>query len=131
MKEVSIAVDGACEPNPGPGGWGAVLYLKTPHGIRTGEASGHADDTTNNRMEIAAAIGALATLTEPCKVRLASDSHYLIQTMNGAYARKTNMDMWKALDNQVEQHKVTWVKLPREHPALQRPHELANARIKE
>ena len=74
MKEVTIYTDGACSGNPGPGGWGAILEFK---GIEK-EISGFEANTTNNRMELTAAIEALGALREPCEVRLHSDSSYLI-----------------------------------------------------
>ena len=73
MKELTIYTDGACSGNPGPGGWGSILIYKS----FVKELSGACADTTNNRMELTAAIEALNMLKEPCKVRLYSDSAYL------------------------------------------------------
>ena len=74
MKEVTIYTDGACSGNPGPGGWGAVLcYKGTEKELSGGEAM-----TTNNRMELTAAVSALKALKEPCRVYLYSDSKYLV-----------------------------------------------------
>ena len=78
MKKVTIYTDGACSGNPGPGGWGAVLIY---NGIEK-ELSGAEKDTTNNRMELFAAISALRALKEPCEVELYSDSAYLCNAIN-------------------------------------------------
>ncbi len=75
MKEVEIYTDGACSGNPGPGGWGAVLRYRG----REKEISGYAADTTNQRMELMAALEALSLLKEACRVRLYSDSAYLVR----------------------------------------------------
>jgi len=74
MKKVSIYTDGACSGNPGDGGWGAILI----YGNHEKEVSGFEKDTTNNRMELVAAINALKMLKEPCEVDLYSDSAYLV-----------------------------------------------------
>lgn len=117
MKNVEIFTDGACRGNPGPGGWGALLRSgsleKSLHG---GEAN-----TTNNRMELKAAIEGLLALTEPCKVKLTTDSQYVRKGItewlinwkrNGwkTSAKKPvkNDDLWKALDEQVKRHQVEW-----------------------
>ena len=73
MKEIELYTDGACSGNPGPGGWGAILRYKG----RERELSGGERETTNNRMELTAAIQGLEALTEPCAVKLYSDSQYL------------------------------------------------------
>jgi ribonuclease HI len=77
MKAVIIYTNGACEPNPGPGGYGVVLIF----GIRRKELSGGYRRTTNNRMETMAAIKGLGALKEPCSVKLFSDSEYLVKAM--------------------------------------------------
>lgn len=114
---VQIYTDGACKGNPGPGGWGALLRFnnveKTLHG---GEAL-----TTNNRMELMAAIQGLQALTRPCQVDLYTDSQYLRKGMsewlkqwkkNGWKTAKKepvkNDDLWKLLDNLATTHKITW-----------------------
>ena len=82
MKEVVIYTDGACSGNPGPGGWGAILrYGQWEKELSGGEAS-----TTNNRMELLAAISALEALTEPCRVQLYSDSRYLVDGIEKGWA---------------------------------------------
>jgi len=117
LKKVEIFTDGACKGNPGPGGWGALLRYgsveKTLHG---GEA-----DTTNNRMELTAAIRALAALKQPCLVELTTDSQYVRKGItewlirwkqnNWRTASKEpvkNQDLWQALDEQVARHQVQW-----------------------
>jgi ribonuclease HI len=117
MKHVEIYTDGACSGNPGPGGWGAVLmYGKTEK-----EISGHEEHTTNNRMELMAAIKALHVLKEPCKVTLHTDSKYVLQGITewveGWEKRgwKTadkkpvkNVDLWQALVAAAEKHDIHW-----------------------
>ena len=78
MKEVCLYTDGACRGNPGPGGWGAILV----YGRYEKEMSGGERETTNNRMELLAAIEGLSALKEPCKVKLQSDSKYLVDAFN-------------------------------------------------
>lgn len=113
---VIIYTDGACDPNPGPGGWAVLLrYGKVEKAL-----SGSDPDTTNNRMELTAAIQALDALKRPCKVDFYTDSEYLKKGISewmprwrvrnwrrkgGALA---NIDLWKALDAAVQQHKIEW-----------------------
>ncbi|WP_461481421.1 ribonuclease HI [Porticoccus sp.] len=142
MKEVVIYTDGACRGNPGPGGWGALLRYgdkeKTLHG---GEAM-----TTNNRMELTAAIESLAALTQPCKVILTTDSEYVRQGITSWVANwkkrgwKTaakkpvkNVDLWQKLEEQVARHDVEWhwVKGHSGHPENELADELANRGIDE
>lgn len=121
MKEVTIYTDGACHKNPGPGGWAAVLLYE---GHRL-EISGGEPETTNNRMEMTAAIRALETLKMPCSVRLYSDSSYLINAHEKRWlqswikrgwlkADKTpveNVDLWKRILALAEIHSVEWIKV--------------------
>jgi ribonuclease HI len=121
MKEVTIYTDGACSGNPGPGGWGAVLI----YGGRRKEISGGEKLTTNNRMEILAAVESLRLLKEPCKVKLYSDSAYLVNTFrqswidrwqkNGWVNSKNqpveNQDLWKQLLSLMEIHDVEYIKV--------------------
>ncbi|RUM88192.1 MAG: ribonuclease HI [Thermodesulfatator sp.] len=119
MKEkvVEIFTDGACSGNPGPGGWGALLRYKE-HEKRL---SGYSSRTTNNRMELLAAIRALEALKHPCKVIITTDSQYVkngITTWlpgwkNRGWRRAGNKpvkneDLWKRLDSLCQKHKVTW-----------------------
>jgi ribonuclease HI len=115
---VEIWTDGGCRPNPGPGGWGAILKFKGT--IR--ELSGGAGETTNNRMELTAAAEALTALTRPCKVRLHTDSQYLrdgITRWHVGWVRKNwrsstgdpvkNMDLWQRILDAAKPHEVDWV----------------------
>lgn len=117
MKSVTIYTDGACRGNPGPGGWGALLQ----YGSRERALSGGEAHTTNNRMELTAAIEALAALRETCAVTLYTDSNYVRQGITewiaGWRARgwKTadrkpvkNVDLWERLDAQCERHQIEW-----------------------
>lgn len=113
---VTIYTDGACRGNPGPGGWGAILrYGRHERGISGGES-----DTTNNRMELRAALEALRTLTEPCRVVLYTDSEYLKKGITlwmpnwkkRNWRRKggklANVDLWMKLDEEMARHEVGW-----------------------
>jgi ribonuclease HI len=97
--------DGSCLGNPGPGGWGVVLVGS--NGSRL-EFSGAAASTTNNRMEITAAIEALRKLPSGVDVIIRTDSQYLVNTMTRGWKRRENLDLWKILDAEVAQRKVHW-----------------------
>jgi len=140
VNEVTIHTDGACSGNPGPGGWGAVLEYKG----HEKEISGAEDQTTNNRMELMAAIRALETLKRPSKVRLVTDSTYVkngvTQWIHGwkkngwkTSAKKPvkNEDLWKRLDEARRRHDVTWdwIKGHAGHPENERADELARKAI--
>ncbi len=115
---VSIWTDGACSGNPGPGGWGAVLrYSKREKELRGGERL-----TTNNRMELTAAIEALESLTRPCAVSLHTDSQYLrggVTSWLDGWKRNgwrtsdrkpvKNEDLWRRLDDAAARHDVDWL----------------------
>ncbi len=122
MKKVEIYTDGACSGNPGPGGYGVILrYGETEKELSGGEAK-----TTNNRMELTAAIVGLKALKEPCEVTLYSDSKYLIDAVENNWVYKwrengwmrnkrdkaLNPDLWEELLSLLEKHKVnfSWVK---------------------
>ena len=132
MKQVEIFTDGACSGNPGPGGWGAVLRF----GSVEKELCGGEENTTNNRMELSAAISALAALKEPCQVLLTTDSQYLVNGMEKGWAKKwrksdkspaLNADLWQQLLELCEIHTVTfrWVKGHAGHPENERCDKLA------
>ena len=138
MKTVSIWTDGACSGNPGPGGWGALLRF----GEHEKELSGGEFETTNNRMELLAAIEALNALTQPCVVELYTDSQYVKGGMTGwiegwkkngwrTSAKKPvkNAELWQALDEAVSRHTVNWhwVKGHAGHPENERADELARS----
>ena len=116
-QRVTIYTDGACSGNPGPGGWGAILSF----GDRTKELMGGEAHTTNNRMELMAAIVALEALKRPCAVDIHTDSQYLrngIMTWINNWKRNgwrtadkkpvKNVDLWKRLDEALGQHDVSW-----------------------
>lgn len=117
-KMLEIYTDGACRGNPGPGGWGAVLM----YGDQRKEIYGGEDNTTNNRMELLAAIKALASLNRDCDVTLYTDSQYVRKgitewIMNwkkrgwrtAAKKPVKNADLWQELDEQVSRHNIHWV----------------------
>lgn len=138
MKTVEIFTDGACSGNPGPGGWGVVLR----YGPHMRELCGGEAETTNNRMELMAAIQALGALKEACKVELYTDSNYVKDGIgqwidgwkrNGwktsSRAAVKNVDLWQALDEARGRHQVTWhwIKGHAGHPENERADELARS----
>ena len=137
MRQVRAFTDGACSGNPGPGGWGAVLQFGDHERVLHGGAA----DTTNNRMELTAAIEALRALSEPCRVSLTTDSTYVKDGItqwlanwkrNGwkTAAKKPvkNQDLWQALDHESSRHEIDWcwVKGHSGHPENERADRLAN-----
>ena len=139
MKKVDVFTDGACQGNPGPGGWGAILRY---NGVEK-ELSGGDPETTNNRMELMAVISALEALKEPCEVTLCSDSQYVCNAISKGWARSwkkngwrrsnkepaLNPDLWELLLQQLDRHHVTvnWVKGHAGHPENERCDALAVA----
>ncbi|MFN3434723.1 MAG: ribonuclease HI [Sphingomonas sp.] len=134
---VEIATDGACKGNPGPGGWGALLRF----GSHEKELSGGEAVTTNNRMELTAAIEALRVLTRPCRIRLSTDSKYVMDGLtrwihgwrkNGwRTADKKpvkNAELWQALFAETQKHEIEWiwVKGHAGHPDNERVDKLAS-----
>jgi ribonuclease HI len=121
QKKILIYTDGACSGNPGKGGWGALLM----YGQTTKELSGFEPATTNNRMELMAAIKALEALKEPCSVDLYSDSSYLVNAVNlgwlqrwvsnnwqtAAKKRVENIDLWQLILKLLRLHRVTFHKV--------------------
>ena len=137
MAHITIYTDGGASGNPGPGGWGAVLQF----GDHERELHGGAADTTNNRMELTAAIETLRALSEPCRVSLTTDSTYVKDGItqwlanwkrNGwkTAAKKPvkNQDLWQALDRESSRHEIDWcwVKGHSGHPENERADRLAN-----
>ena len=117
MKAVVAYTDGACKGNPGPGGWGALLRWNGSEKRLCGGAA----DTTNNRMEMTAAIQALESLKEPCQVTLHTDSTYVMKGITEwmpGWKRKNwrtadgkpvkNIDLWQRLDEARSRHRVDW-----------------------
>ena len=142
MKSVQLITDGACLGNPGPGGWAAILR----HGAHTRELHGYAPQTTNNRMELTAAIEGLGALKEGCTVEVVTDSEYLKNGItkwihgwkrNGwrTSAKKpvVNQDLWNRLDELVANHQVewTWTKGHADHDDNNRCDELATRAARE
>ncbi len=136
MKKVEIYTDGACSGNPGPGGWAAILI----YGDKEKEISGHAKDTTNNRMELTAAISALEALKSKCTVELYTDSTYVkdgITKWIHGWKKKNwkdvkNKDLWEKLDAANAKHTVNWhwVRGHDGHEMNERVDKLAVAAIK-
>jgi ribonuclease HI len=117
LPEVTIYTDGACSGNPGPGGWGALMRFKN----REKELRGGELNTTNNRMEIIAAINALNALKRPCQVQFYTDSEYLrkgITQWISVWKRRgwktaakkpvKNQDLWQQLDTAIQKHEINW-----------------------
>lgn len=141
-KIVEIFTDGACKGNPGPGGWGVLLrYNGTER-----ELYGYQPETTNNQMELMAAIQALETLTRSCEVVLTTDSQYVRQGITewlAGWKRKgwktaagkpvKNQELWQRLDNAAARHRVDWrwVKGHSGHDENERVDQLANKAIDE
>jgi ribonuclease HI len=142
-KTVTIYTDGSCIGNPGKGGWGALLM----YGSSRKEISGYDPDTTNNRMELMAAIKGLDALKEPCRVQIYSDSAYLVNAMTKGWLKRwvkngwqtstrksvENIDLWQEILKLTTLHRVTFhkVKGHSDNPYNNRCDELARLAIKD
>lgn len=115
---VNIFTDGACKGNPGPGGWGVCMHYKT----HEKELCGGEKETTNNRMELTAAIQALESLNRPCQIKLHTDSKYVLQGITdwlhnwkkrgwktSANNPVKNEDLWRRLDQAIQRHQIEWI----------------------
>jgi ribonuclease HI len=142
LDKITIFTDGACRGNPGPGGWGAILR----YGDREKELYGSERETTNNRMELMAAIMALETLTRPCDIVLTTDSQYVrkgITEWLQAWKRRgwktadkkpvKNQDLWMRLEEATHRHTIhwQWIKGHSGHVENERADGLANRAIEE
>ena len=107
MKHVDIYTDGACRGNPGRGGWGAILV----YGTREKEISGGEPMTTNNRMELMAAIAAMELLREPCEITLTSDSKYLTDAINKGWLENWKRNGWKKADKKPVLNVELWERI--------------------
>jgi ribonuclease HI len=121
MKHIILYTDGACSGNPGPGGWAAILQ----YGQHEMELSGAENPTTNNRMEMMAAIEGLRALKEPCRVSLHTDSAYLARAFTEGWLTRwqrngwqtagkkpvENKDLWLKLLEETSRHRVEWIKV--------------------
>lgn len=142
MKKIQLITDGACIGNPGPGGWACILR----YGDKKKEMFGSERETTNNRMELTAAMEGLRVLKEPCEVEVVTDSQYvkngITQWIHGwkkngwkTSAKKpvVNQDLWEELDELVSKHKLnwTWTKGHADHEDNNRCDELATRAARE
>ena len=142
QQNIRIYTDGACRGNPGPGGWGVVMY----YGDKAKTLHGGESNSTNNRMELTAVIRALEALKRPCQVELTTDSKYVIQGITewiGNWKRRgwktaskkpvLNVDLWQELDDLVQKHEINWhwVKGHSGHPENEKADMLANLGIDE
>ena len=139
-QKVELFCDGACLGNPGPGGWAFLLRISTPSGPMEKEGSGADPDTTNNRMELTAALRGLEALRRPCQVRIVSDSQYVLKGLESwvdGWKRKgwrkadgkpvLNAELWQALDDQRRIHRIEteWVRGHAGHLENERVDQLA------
>ncbi len=142
MKQVTLVTDGSCLGNPGPGGWAYILRF----GAHVRETAGNDPHTTNNRMELSAAVEGLRALKERCQVELITDSEYvkngITKWITGWKKRNwkkadgapvLNMDLWQALDQQAARHEIEWqwTKGHADHEDNNRCDELARAAAEE
>ena len=145
MYKIEAYTDGACSGNPGPGGWAAILIAKKNNVIvKKKELFGNENETTNNRMELTAAIKSLDSLKEESTIKIFTDSKYLIDGTtkwlekwkennwkNSSKKIVKNVDLWMKLDKQIKLHNVTWewIKGHNNHPENERADLLARSSI--
>lgn len=122
MKLIEMYTDGACSGNPGPGGWGTVLL----YGEVKRELSGYMPDTTNNRMEVFAAIQGFSALKQPCKVTMYSDSAYLVNAFNKGWIDNWQKNGWKNSSKQPVENQDLWKMLL----IVMRPHDVTLVKVK-
>jgi len=124
---IRIYTDGSCQGNPGPGGWAAVIEQESARR----SLAGREDDTTNNRMEILAAIKGLEAVPRRSEVTIFSDSQYLVNTMTKNWRRKVNQDLWTRLDALAKERTVTWEWVPGHagHPGNEEANALATQQL--
>lgn len=141
LPEVTIYTDGSCRYNPGPGGWAAILFTDAKSGKAGKELSGGKLESTNNEMELTAVKEALSVLKRPCRVKLYSDSAYVINTITKGWLENwkkkgwvkkggiANLALWQEVDKLLQVHQVTgiWVKGHADNPYNNRCDELAQA----
>lgn len=140
LSKVELYCDGACLGNPGPGGWAYLLRSRTADGIQEKEESGFEPATTNNRMELTAALRGLEVLKRPCEVELVCDSQYVVKGLNtwlrawkakgwrkADHSPVLNADLWELLDAESARHRVTarWVRGHAGHAENERVDQLA------
>jgi ribonuclease HI len=141
MPELFAYTDGACSGNPGPGGWGVLFLARDGDAVlKTRELNGGAENTTNNQMELMAAISALETLEKPCKITIVTDSSYVKDGItkwifnwekngwkNASKKPVKNAELWQRLDQATDRHQVTWewIKGHAGHAENERADELA------
>jgi len=127
MKAVTIYTDGACEPNPGRGGWAALLTCGHEEKLITGSAP----ETTNNRMEVRAIVEGLKALKGPCRVTVVSDSQYAVNVASGTWRPQANHDLFMQLRRAERGHTVEyeWVRGHNGHPQNERVDRAANRAI--
>lgn len=121
-KTIEMYTDGACSGNPGPGGWGTVLL----YGEAMRELSGYMPETTNNRMEVFAAIQGFSALKQPCAVTLYSDSAYLVNAFNKGWIYNWQKNGWKTAAKQPVENQDLWKMLL----IVMRPHEVTIVKVK-
>ncbi len=107
MKRIEVYTDGACSGNPGPGGWGVILSYRGAEK----ELAGYEPNTTNNRMELTAAIRAMQALTEPCEIRMYTDSAYLCNAFNQGWINGWVKKNWKTASGKPVENQDLWLEL--------------------